>query len=189
MTIPKITPKTTAATTADLRYPIGPFAESSAHTAESRARAIAELAACPAALRAAVAGLGDAQLDTPYRDGGWTVRQVVHHLADSHMNAYVRHKLAVTEDNPTIKPYAEAAWAALADAASGDVRGSLDLLAALHERWVRFLRGLAAAQLARTFHHPEAGRQFTLDTSASMYAWHGRHHVAHVTALRRRRGW
>ena len=178
-----------AATAPDPRYPIGAFAEPAAHTPATRRRCIDEIAACPAALRAAVAGLDAAQLDTPYRDGGWTVRQVVHHLPDSHMNAYVRHKLALTEDNPTIKPYPEAAWAALDDSAHGDIAVSLDLLTALHERWVRFLRALEPAQFGRTFFHPESKRQFSVDASVAVYAWHGRHHVAHVTELRRRRRW
>jgi hypothetical protein len=174
----------------ELRYPTGRFHPSHNFTAESRRRALDAIAALPAELRAAVAGLDDARLDTPYRDGGWTVRQVVHHLPDSHLNAYVRHKLAATEELPTIKPYHEARWAELADGRGGDVEVSLRLLEALHERWSRFLGALAPADFARGFLHPEMpGKTLSLDFSVEMYAWHGRHHVGHVTALRARNGW
>ena len=173
----------------DLRYPIGeaPVVESLAP--EARRRAIEEIAACPAEMRRAVAGLDDARLDTTYRDGGWTARQVVHHVADSHMNAYIRHKLTVTEESPTIKPYDEALWAELVDGRTGDPEVSLSLLAMVHDRWVRFLRSLPPEAFARTFFHPEIGEAVTLDRSVAMYAWHGKHHVAHVDSLRRRRGW
>jgi hypothetical protein len=171
----------------DLRYPIGPltFAPPSP---EVRRAAIADVAALPGKLRAAVAGLADAQLDTPYRPGGWTVRQVAHHVPDSHMNAYVRFKLAVTEDTPTIKPYDEAAWAELADVKTVPVATSLALLEAVHERWVALLRSLSEADWARTFKHPELG-VVPLEKNLALYAWHGRHHVAHVTSLRERMGW
>jgi uncharacterized damage-inducible protein DinB len=149
---------------------------------------IDEIAAAPAALRKAVEGLTEAQLDTPYRPGGWSVRQVAHHVPDSHMNAYVRFKLAVTEDSPTIKPYDEAAWAELADVKTVPVATSLALLDAVHERWVAFLRSLGEADWARTFRHPELG-VVPLEKNLALYAWHGRHHVAHVTALRERIGW
>jgi uncharacterized damage-inducible protein DinB len=172
----------------DLAYPIGKFAWSGPGSAADRARRIAEIAAAPAALRDAVAGLSEAQLETPYRPGGWTVRQVAHHVPDSHVNAYVRFKLAVTEDIPTIKPYDEAAWAELADVKAVPVATSLALLEAVHERWVAFLRSLGEADWARNFNHPELG-VVSLERNLALYAWHGRHHVAHVTALRERMGW
>ena len=172
----------------DLAYPIGKFAWSAPGSAEDRARRIAEIAAAPAALRDAVANLSEAQLETPYRPGGWTVRQVAHHVPDSHMNAYVRFKLAVTEEAPTIKPYDEAAWAELADVKAVPVATSLALLAAVHERWVAFLRSLGEADWVRTFRHPELG-VVPLEKNLAQYAWHGRHHVAHVTSLRERMGW
>lgn len=149
---------------------------------------IDDIAALPADLRAAVAGFSPNQLDTPYRPGGWTVRQVVHHVPDSHLNSYVRFKLAVTEEEPVIKPYDEAAWAELPDARGDDVEGSLLLLAALHRRWTHFLRSLDDAQFGRSFRHPELG-VVTLDHNLQLYAWHGRHHLAHVTRLRERMAW
>jgi uncharacterized damage-inducible protein DinB len=173
----------------DPRYPIGPFAEPTSHTAASRAAAIAAIAALPAELRAAVAGLSDARLDTPYRDGGWTVRQVVHHLPDSHLNGYIRQKLALTEDEPTIRPYDENAWSRLGDARRAPPEISLRLLEAVHGRWTAFLRTLAPADFERGYHHPEAGRRMSVDWSVAHYAWHGRHHVAQIAALRTARGW
>ena len=173
----------------DLRYPIGPSPVVERLSAAERALAIDDIARCPAELRRAVAGLDDGRLDTPYRDGGWTVRQVVHHLPDSHMNAYIRHKLTVTEESPTIKPYDEARWAETVDGRSGDPEVSLTLLTMVHDRWVRFLRSLPPEAFARGFFHPEIGEAVTLDGSVAMYAWHGKHHVAHVDSLRRRRGW
>ena len=173
----------------DLRYPIGNFSYDGVMTDARRAACVARIAAAPAALRAAVAGLTDAQLDTPYRPGGWTVRQVVHHVPDSHLNAYVRIRLALTEDTPTIKPYEEARWAELPDARTLPVEASLALLEGLHVRWVALLRGLGAVDGARQFHHPEHGRLITIDELIAMYAWHGEHHVAHVTSLRARNGW
>jgi uncharacterized damage-inducible protein DinB len=172
----------------DLRYPIGPFTFDGDVTPARRAARIADIAAAPAGLRAAVRGLRDQQLDTPYRLGGWTVRQVVHHVPDSHMNAYVRMKLCVTEDSPTVKPYEEAAWARLPDGREGGVEPSLGLLDLLHERWVRFLRALPADAFARNVIHPESGIQ-PLDALVAMYAWHGKHHTAQITALRQRSGW
>ncbi len=169
------------------RYPIGPMPARDATTAEERAAWIREIAAAPALLRQAVSGLDEAQLDTPYREGGWTLRQVVHHVPDSHMNAYVRMKLALTEDRPTIKPYDEARWAELADS-RGPVEGSLVLLDRLHERWVRLWEALDEAQFARTLMHPEIGA-VRLDQMLASYAWHGRHHTAHITSLRTRMGW
>lgn len=172
----------------DLRYPIGPFRFEGEVTPARRETWIAEIAAAPDNLRAAVAGLSEEQLDTPYREGGWTVRQVVHHLPDSHMNSYVRFRLALTEDEPTIKPYAEARWAELVDARTAPIEPSLQLLEGLHSRWVRLLRALTPQDYARTFRHPETGLM-TLDRTLALYAWHGRHHVAHITLLRERMGW
>jgi hypothetical protein len=157
-------------------------------TPEATAAALEEIAALPAAMRAAVHGLVTTQLETPYRDGGWSVRQVVHHVPDSHMHAYTRVKFALTEESPTIRPYDEAAWAMLPDVAALPVEVSLSLLEGIHTRWVACLRGLSADQLARTFVHPELGPQ-RIDLSLQRYAWHGRHHVAHITSLRARMGW
>jgi len=172
----------------DSRYPIGTFRQPSKVTAALREQAVGEIAAAPALFSKAVDGLSPAQLDTPYREGGWTVRQLVHHLPDSHMNAYVRLKLALTEEQPTIKPYEEARWAQLPEAQSGPVEVSLALLAALHERWVRALRALREPEFARVFVHPEHGPR-SVDWLLFLYAWHGRHHTAHVTELRKRNGW
>ncbi len=172
----------------DLRYPIGRFDWKPPVTPQGLALAIDEIAAAPARLRAAVTGLDADQLDTPYRPGGWTVRQVVHHVPDSHMNSYVRFRLALTEDAPRVKTYDEARWAELADARQAPIDASLTLLEALHVRWVALLKSLDAAAWARTFEHPELG-PVTLDRAAALYAWHGRHHTAHVTALRERMGW
>ena len=172
----------------DLRYPIGRFERPAAATAEDREGWIAALAAAPARLRAAVRGLDEAQLDTPYRPGGWTVRQVIHHVPDSHMNSYIRFRLALTEADPLIKPYDEAQWAGLHDARTLPVEVSLQLLEALHTRWVDLLRSLSPAEFDRTFRHPELG-QMTLYANLALYAWHGRHHEAHVTGLRERSGW
>ncbi|MEO7793865.1 MAG: YfiT family bacillithiol transferase [Thermoanaerobaculia bacterium] len=171
-----------------LRYPIGQFAPPEVYTSILRERYLTELAACPGELRRAVAGLSETQLDTPYRAQGWTVRQVVHHVPDSHMNAYVRHKLATTEEQPAIRLYDEALWAELPEARTAETELSLTLLAALHARWDRFLRSLAEETFARTFLHPSLG-PVTLDQSVGMYAWHSRHHVAQIDALRRCNGW
>ncbi len=173
----------------DLRYPVGTYEFNSPVAEADISRLIDEIAAAPAALRSAVSGLSHDQIETPYRPGGWTVRQVVHHLPDSHVNAYIRVKLALTEDEPTIKPYDEAAWARLADTVQTPVETSLSLLENIHERWVAILRSLSSSDWKRGYHHPEHGRLFTLDQVAAMYAWHGRHHVAHITALRARSGW
>lgn len=173
--------------TADLRYPIGPDTVPATTTAAERAARVDAIAALPAQLRTAVAGLSDAQLDTPYRPDGWRVRQVVHHIADSHANAYIRHKMCLTESDPTIKPYAEGPWAELADMTL-PIGVSLTLVDSLHARWTTVLRSLDPADFARTFQHPERGSQ-TLDVSLASYVWHGRHHVAHITALRARMGW
>ena len=172
----------------DPRYPIGKYTPPQEATPALRQQAIDSIAGTPAKLKAALSGLHDAQLDTPYRDGGWTVRQVVHHVPDSHLNAYVRFRLALTENQPTIKPYEEARWAELADAKSAPVAVSLALLEPLHDRWVRLLRSLTASDFARTFVHPEHGVR-TLDWMLFLYAWHGRHHTAHITTLRKQKGW
>jgi uncharacterized damage-inducible protein DinB len=173
----------------DPRYPIGEFRFSAKPDRTSRARCIAEIAAAPGHLRAAVSDLTPAQFDTAYREGGWSVRQVVHHLPDSHLNAYIRFKLALTENEPTIKPYAEARWAELSDVRTTPPETSLTLLECLHRRWVLLLRDLQPSDFARTFRHPEQGRIIELDEVLEMYAWHGNHHVAQITSLRSRMGW
>ena len=173
--------------TIDLRYPVGRFTPR-AETTDVIDAAIHDIESLPAALRAAVSGLSDQQLETPYRPGGWTVRQVVHHVADSHMNGLTRTKLALTEDNPTIKPYDEAAWAELADARL-PIDSSLTIIDGIHRRWVQVLRSLSAEQFGRTFVHPEHGKTMTIGYQVQDYGWHSRHHVAHVTALRQREGW
>lgn len=172
----------------DLRYPIGKFHFEGPLTEEQKHAALEEIAKTPANLRAAIRGLNEAQLETAYRPGGWTVRQVVHHVPDSHLNSYVRFKLALTEDEPTIKPYAEDRWAELADTKVTPIEVSLTLLESLHDRWVRLLRSLTPQEWGRTFRHPELG-PMTLEKTLALYAWHGRHHVAHITALRERSGW
>jgi hypothetical protein len=172
----------------DLRYPVGPFEMPAGVTPEMRRQWISEIAAAPAAMRAALAGLSEAQLDTPYRPGGWTVRQVAHHVSDSHLNSYVRFRLALTEECPTIRPYDEERWAELPDAKSGPVELSLELLETLHRRWEALLETLTEADCARPLVHPAVGRR-NIDWLLALYAWHGRHHVAHVTELRRREGW
>ena len=172
----------------DLRFPIGKFHYEGPPNAEQMRSFIDDIAHTPANLRAAVKGLSDAQFDTPYRDGGWTVRQVVHHVPDSHMNSYVRFKLALTEDEPMIKPYAEDRWAELADTKATPVEVSLTLLDSLHDRWVRLLRTLTPEEWKRTFRHPELG-PMTLEKTLALYAWHGRHHVAHITELHKRVSW
>lgn len=172
----------------DLRYPIGKFHYDGPTNDKQTKQFIDEIARTPEDLKWAVNGLSPVQLDTPYRPGGWTVRQVVHHLPDSHMNSYVRFKLALTEDEPTIKPYAEDRWAELADTKATPLEISLTLLESLHARWVALLRSLAPEQWKRNFRHPELG-QMSLEKTLSLYAWHGRHHVAHITALRERNGW
>ncbi len=172
----------------DLRFPIGKFSFNGAANEEQKQGFLQQIEQTPAHLRAAVQGLSAAQLDTAYRPGGWTVRQVVHHLPDSHLNSYVRFKLALTEDEPTIKPYAEDRWAALADTQATPVEVSLTLLDALHARWLKLLRSLTPEEWKRTFRHPELGAM-TLEKTLALYAWHGRHHVAHITSLREREGW
>jgi uncharacterized damage-inducible protein DinB len=173
---------------ADLRYPIGEFEFVSTLTADERRAATDAIAEVPVRLRAAVANLTPAQLDTPYRPGGWTVHQLVHHIADSHMNAVTRFKLALTEDEPLVKSYDEGRWAELADTKTPPVELSLALLESLHARWVILLRSLGPQQFPRKFRHAGWGTQ-TVDFLLAQYSWHGKHHVAHITALRRRNGW
>lgn len=173
----------------DLRYPIGKFDVTAPVTPEIRTAAIWDLTQLPERVRAAVNGLTDAQLDTPYRPDGWTVRQVVHHMADSHLNAATRVRLALTEDNPTIKPYIEGKWAALPDATTLAVEPSLQILEGVHARLVALFRSLDDAAFARTVVHPEHGRTMSIDVLTALYGWHSRHHVRHITALRERMGW
>jgi DinB superfamily len=170
-----------------LRYPIGRFEKPHDLTDTDREKAISDIESLPGRLSASVKGWGDDRLDTPYRPEGWTVRQVLHHVADSHMTSYLRFKLALTEQEPTIKPYDEAAWAKLADA-TAPVQTSLDLLDLLHQRWVLLLRSLQPAEWQRTFRHPERGL-VRLDTNLMLYSWHGRHHLSHITSLSERMGW
>ena len=172
----------------ELQYPIGKFQWGGAITDEQRGQFIAQLEQAPALLRRAVAGLTQEQVDTLYRPEGWTVRQVVHHLPDSHMNTYIRFRLALTEDEPTIKPYDQERWAVLEDARTAPTELSLSLLDSLHQRWVLLLRSLRPQDFARTFRHPDLG-VVTLDKYLSLVAWHGRHHIAHITSLRERMGW
>lgn len=172
----------------DLSYPIGKFQYDQPLTEDGLYECITQIAQAPAKLRDAVAGLSDPQLDTPYRPGGWTVRQVVHHLPDSHMISYGRFRLALTEDQPAIKPFFEDLWAELPDARSAPVDLSLTLLDALHKRWVLLLRSLTPEQLDRTFDHAALGL-VPLHKNIALYAWHGRHHLAHITSLRERMKW
>jgi uncharacterized damage-inducible protein DinB len=172
----------------DPRFPIGPFTFDPDITHDKRQHAIAAIRETPSRLRDAVKGLTPEQIETPYRDGGWTVRQVVHHVPESHMNAFVRFKLALTEDKPTIKPYEEDLWVKLPDIPRVPIETSLTLLDALHQRWIAVLESMAAAQFARPLIHPQHG-EVTLDWMLQLYAWHGRHHTAHVNSLRARNGW
>jgi hypothetical protein len=172
----------------DPRFPIGKFHFDGPPDAQRREKLIGDIENTPAMLRAAVQGLSAEQLGTPYRDGGWTVLQVVHHLPESHMNAYIRFKLALTEDEPVVKPYMEDRWAQLPDAQSTPAEVSLALLDSLHDRFVRTLLAIRPEEWRRTFRHPELG-VMPLDKNLALYSWHGRHHVAHITELRRRLGW
>ena len=172
----------------DLRYPIGKFDWSLKVKPEDIKTSIESIEAAPLELRKAVQNFQPHQLDTPYRPGGWTVRQVVHHLPDSHLNSYVRFKLALTEEKPTIKPYKEDLWAELNDARTSDIDVSLKLLESLHRRWILFLRSMTEADFKRTFLHPDLG-EVPLDKTLCMYAWHGRHHTAQITSLSKRMGW
>jgi uncharacterized damage-inducible protein DinB len=173
---------------ADARYPIGPFTPDANPTPELRAKHIEQIAALPRQFRDAVAGLSAEQLETPYREGGWTVKQVVHHVPDSHLNAYIRCKLALTENVPTIKPYNEDAWAKLKDSELTPIEVSLNLLESVHVRWVTLLKSLQPDDFQRKLNHPESGVQ-TLDRVIALYDWHGRHHTAHITTLREKMKW
>ncbi|MBC3785660.1 YfiT family bacillithiol transferase [Spirosoma utsteinense] len=172
----------------NLRYPLGNFDFGQSFSLAESKQHIATIGALPAKLTELVGEWGDDRLDTPYRPEGWTVRQLVHHLADSHMNGYVRTKLALTEENPTIKPYDEGAWADLPDSRLA-VAPSLVILESLHQRWVAVLDALDLAGLKRTFHHPGSDRMFTLAEQAAHYAWHGEHHYQHIFGLAERNGW
>jgi uncharacterized damage-inducible protein DinB len=172
----------------DVRYPIGPWSRDAAFTPEKRRDWTRQIADLPKNLHAAVDGLSDEQLDTPYRPGGWTVRQTVHHIADSHLNAYVRFRLTLTEDEPTIRPYDQDSWAQLSDSVRAPVTPSLRMVDGLHDRWCALLESLSDADFGRRLRHPEAG-VLTLTELLSLYSWHGRHHVAHITGLRREHGW
>ena len=172
----------------DLRYPIGQFEHQGEVTEQELERWLGQIEALPGAVREAVAGLTDEQLDTPYRPDGWTIRQVVHHVPDSHLNSYVRFKWALTEDTPAIKTYDEALWAELADYRTVPVETSLDFLEVLHRKWIGLLRSLTPEQWSRRFAHPEWGK-VDLATTAGIYAWHGRHHLAHITTTAERLGW
>jgi hypothetical protein len=183
-------PETAPAAEQDLRYPIGHYTlPEQPLTAAERGAYLQQLMSLPTELRQALDGLNGLQFDTPYRPGGWTVRQVLHHLPDSHVNSYTRFRLALTEDNPTIKPYDESAWAQLPDVGIVPPDVSLILLDALHARWVVLLSQLTEEQWLRTWYHPEAQQTIRLDQALVMYAWHGRHHVAHITSLRKRMSW
>jgi hypothetical protein len=172
----------------DPRYPIGKFTFEVPPTETQRNNYIEDIEKAPAELRTAIKGLSKAQIETPYRDGGWTVRQVVHHVPDSHLNAYVRFKLALTEDEPTIKPYLEDRWASTLDIPTTPPEVSLALLDSLHDRWTRLLRTLRPADWKRNFRHPELGT-VSLERTLALYAWHGKHHIAHITELRKKMGW
>jgi hypothetical protein len=180
MTTPTVAP--------DLRFPIGDFKYDGPYTNAQRATLIDDIAALPAKLRSAVAGLNEMQLDTPYRAGGWTVRQTVHHVADSHAHSYLRIRFALTAENPTIVTYPENVWAELPDAKQAPIEPSLQILEGLHSRWVLLFKSLKREEWSRTLFHPERGK-LDLNVMAALYSWHSRHHVAHISELRRRNGW
>jgi uncharacterized damage-inducible protein DinB len=171
-----------------LQYPIGQAAYTPTHSAAEREGFIASIAAAPHALSAALTGLSDEQMNVPYRDGGWTIRQIAHHIADSHANAYIRFKLALTEDQPVIKPYAEERWAELPDTAQIPVSTSVVLLGALHERWTALLRAMTQGEFERSFVHPDSGTT-PLDKALQLYVWHGAHHTAQIAGFRAQQGW
>lgn len=178
----------------DLRYPIGKvedqlFSNKGDYEEKVKDAFLLDIQMCPSLLEHAISNLDEQQLNVPYRDGGWTSKQVIHHVADSHMNAYIRFKLALTEDNPTIKPYDEAAWAALSDTTNLPVNISLTLLHALHLRWVELMKNMSETDWQKTIYHPEQKRTITLWNMLGTYAWHGKHHAAHITSLRVRMGW
>ena len=172
----------------DLRYPIGQY-EPKPFSTDLLEEWLADVKFLPQTIENAIRNLDEAQIQTPYREGGWTVHQVVHHVADSHMNAYCRFKLGYTEDNPTIRPYDEKSWANTADVQHLPVNISITLLYTLHQRWHEFLKSFTETDYQRTIFHPEYKKEFTLWQLLGMYAWHGRHHVAHITSLRERKNW
>ena len=172
----------------DPKYPIGKFQWEENLTGARRKELIDQIAGTPVQFRAAVKGFTEAQFDTPYREGGWTVRQLVHHVADSHMNAYIRFKLALTEDEPTIKTYEQERWAETIDSRTASPEVSLSLIDGIHHRWAMLLRAMSTTDFARKFNHPEHGKM-RLERLLGLYAWHGRHHTAHITGLRERAGW
>lgn len=176
-------------TTIDLRFPIGEYRKPETITPALREQFIGDIKTFPARIKAATVPLTDAQLDTPYREGGWTIRQVVHHCADSHSNSLTRFKLALTEDRPVIKPYMEALWAELPDSKTMSLAPAIKMLEGIHERWVVLLQSLTEEQLQRTFIHPESKREITLAENMAIYAWHCNHHLAHITSLKERMGW
>ena len=178
----------------DLRYPIGkvedqPLSTKDGYDEKVKAAFLLDIQLCPSMLEQAISNLDEHQLNVPYREGGWTTKQVIHHVADSHMNAYIRFKLALTEENPVIKPYDEAAWAELSDTINLPINISLTLLHALHTRWVEMMKNMTEEDWQRTIFHPEQKRTITLWDMLGIYAWHGKHHAAHITALRERMGW
>lgn len=173
----------------NLRYPVGKYSPKKNITAEDVAGYIKTIEEFPEKMKQAVAGLSNAQLDTPYRDGGWTIRQVVHHVVDSHINSYTRFKLTLTEDTPAIRPYFEDRWAELPEAKTGPVEISIPLLEALHRRWALMLRNITGKELKRTFYHPESKKETALDELMGLYAWHSDHHLAHITELKKRMNW
>jgi DinB family. len=178
----------------DLRYPIGKvedqlFSNKGPYDEKIKAAFLLDIQQCPSLLEQAISNLDEQQLNVPYRDGGWTSKQVIHHVADSHMNAYIRFKLALTEDNPTIKPYDEAAWALLPDTKNLPVNISFTLLHALHLRWVELMKNMTESDWQRTVYHPEQKREITLWNMLGIYAWHGKHHAAHITSLREKMAW
>lgn len=172
-----------------LRFPIGKFEAPQVLTQELMEGYVKDIETFPARLKQTIAGLNDAQLDTPYRPDGWTIRQVVNHCSDSHMNSIIRFKLALTEDDPTIKPYYEERWAELADSKTMPIAPALALLEGLHQRWTILLRSLSSEELQKTFIHPEHGKRFRLDENIGVYAWHGNHHLAQITSLKKRMNW
>ncbi len=172
-----------------VRYPVGKFEKPDKILKSDVSRWCKEIERLPRDLKKLVAGLNDQQLDTPYREGGWTVRQVIHHLADSHINAYCRIKLALTEDNPTVKPYEEKLWAELSDAKTADIKFSMQILAGIHKRWGLAIRAMSKDDYKRTFFHPANGRNQSIGEIIGMYAWHCRHHFAHIQNLKTAKGW
>lgn len=173
----------------NLRFPIGEYSPLENPSQKDIEQFIYTIEAFPGKLREAVSSLNNEQIDTPYREGGWTIRQVVHHVADSHMNSYIRFKLALTEDKPAIRPYDEAKWAELPEAKSGELELSLPLLEALHKRWVVMLKNITSEQLGRKYFHPETNKENDLRYLIGLYAWHSEHHLAHVVNLKKKMGW